>query len=86
MTDSLVLSAIVWQGNLWSCFVRSCECVARIYARIGNNDKAFEWLGRMVAMQGPKMLQYIDTDLYEKIKSDSRWPVPAGLVNWNRSK
>ena len=51
----------------------STESVARIYAWVGNNDKAFEWLDKMVAIEGPRMLAAIDTDLYEKITSDPRW-------------
>lgn len=51
----------------------NAESIARIYAWIGNNDKAFEWLDEMVAVQGPELLRLIDTDLYEKIKTDPRW-------------
>jgi len=51
----------------------NAESIARIYAWIGNNDKAFEWLDEMVAVEGPENLRDIDTDLYEKIKSDPRW-------------
>ncbi len=51
----------------------STEIIARIYAWVGNNDKAFEWLDEMVATEGPGMLAAIDSDLYEKIKSDPRW-------------
>ena len=49
------------------------EAIARIYAWAGNADKAFEWLYRMVEMEGPSMLGHIDTDLYSRIKSDPRW-------------
>ena len=49
------------------------EGVARIYAWMGENDKAFEWLDYMVETEGSEMIGIIDTDYYEKIKSDSRW-------------
>ena len=49
------------------------ESIARIYAWTGDADKAFEWLYRMVEVEGPSMLAYIDTDLYSKIKPDPRW-------------
>lgn len=49
------------------------EGIARIYAWIGNNDKAFEWIDRLIEMEGPEWIDDIDTDLYEKIKSDPRW-------------
>ena len=49
------------------------ETVARIYAWIGNNDQAFEWLDKMVETHGPEMVANIDTDLYAKIKADPRW-------------
>jgi adenylate cyclase len=49
------------------------EGVARIYAWIGDNDKAFEWLNKMVDEDGPSLLSLIDTDLYTKIKTDPRW-------------
>jgi hypothetical protein len=51
----------------------SAESVARIYAWIGDNDKAFEWLNRMVETLGPESVGRIDTDLYAKLKSDPRW-------------
>ena len=49
------------------------EGVARIYAWMGENDKAFEWLDYMVETEGSEMIDTIDTDYYEKIKSDPRW-------------
>lgn len=48
------------------------ESIARIYAWIGDNDKAFEWLDRMVE-EDARLVRLIDTDLYDKIKSDPRW-------------
>ena len=44
-----------------------------MYAWIGENDKAFEWLDYMVESEGPDMIELIDTDYYKKIKSDPRW-------------
>jgi tetratricopeptide (TPR) repeat protein len=49
------------------------EGVARIYAWMGENDKAFEWLDYMVESEGPDMIEIIDTDYYKKIKPDPRW-------------
>ncbi len=49
------------------------EGVARIYAWIGDNDKAFEWLDKMIETNGPEMVGAINTDLYAKIKMDPRW-------------
>lgn len=49
------------------------EAIARVYAWMGDNDNAYEWLDKMVAMRGPASVQGIGTDLYEKIKSDPRW-------------
>lgn len=49
------------------------ESVARIYAWIGDNDKAFEWLEMMIETDGPGRLRQVDTDLYDKIKTDPRW-------------
>jgi len=49
------------------------EGVARIYAWIGDNDRAFEWLDKTIEAHGPDVLASIDSDLYAKIKSDPRW-------------
>ncbi len=49
------------------------EGVARLYAWMGNNDKAFEWLDKAVKFHGPDQIDLIDTDYYENIKSDPRW-------------
>jgi len=51
------------------------ESIARIYAWVGNNDKAFEWLDRMVATNGPETLQHAQGEFYKKITSDPRWRV-----------
>jgi adenylate cyclase len=49
------------------------EAIARVYAWMGDNDKAFEWLDRAVEANGPRVLGGINTPLYDKIKSDPRW-------------
>lgn len=49
------------------------EAIARIYAYAGNNDKAFEWLDKMIAADGPETLRNANGDLYTKITSDPRW-------------
>ena len=51
----------------------SVEPIARVYAWSGQNDLAFEYLERMIDEQGPASARYVDTDLYEPIKSDPRW-------------
>jgi tetratricopeptide (TPR) repeat protein len=52
---------------------QGAEGIARVYAWVGDNDKAFEWLDIMVETSGADYLELIDTDYYEKIKSDPRW-------------
>lgn len=49
------------------------ESVARIYAWIGDKDRAFEWIDRMIEESGPEMVQQIDSDLYVKLRPDPRW-------------
>jgi tetratricopeptide (TPR) repeat protein len=49
------------------------EAIARIYAWVGDNDKAFEWLDKAVAVRGARVLGDIYTPLYQKIQSDPRW-------------
>ena len=49
------------------------ESIARVYAWSGQNDLAFEYLGKMVNQRGPASAADVDTDLYEPIKSDPRW-------------
>ncbi len=51
----------------------SKEAIARIYAWVGDSDKAFEWLDKAIETDGPGFLGSINTSLYEKIKSDPRW-------------
>ena len=52
---------------------QGAESIARMYAWMGDNDKAFEWLDIMVDTLGPEWVDVIDTDYYQKIKSDPRW-------------
>jgi TolB-like protein len=49
------------------------EGIARVYAWTGQNDLAFEWLDKMVVVEGPKKVLDIKTELYNPIKSDPRW-------------
>jgi len=49
------------------------ESVARVYAWIGDNDSAFKWLEKLIETEGPSRLREVDTDLYDKIKTDPRW-------------
>lgn len=51
----------------------SAEGIARIYAWVGDKDRAFEWLDKMIEVDGPELVGTIDTDLYSKIKPDPRW-------------
>ena len=60
------------------------ESVARVYAWIGDNDNAFKWIDRMIESEGHESVGLIDTDLYQKIKTDPRWDAMRekyGLVN-----
>jgi TolB-like protein len=49
------------------------EGIARIAAWTGQNDLAFEYLEHAVEKYGPSIAQTVRTDLYEPIKSDSRY-------------
>ena len=44
-----------------------------MYAWMGNADQAFHWINKMVEEDGADRLSLIDTELYDKIKGDSRW-------------
>jgi tetratricopeptide (TPR) repeat protein len=48
------------------------ESIARVYAWTGDADSAFAWLERALALDA-RWINRIDTDLYDKIKSDPRW-------------
>jgi len=47
--------------------------VARAYAFVGNNDRAFHWLDRAIEMQQPGLSRELVTPFYQSIHSDPRW-------------
>jgi len=49
------------------------EFVARIYAWVGDNDKAFEWLDKVTETRLQNLAVSIDNDYYANLKSDDRW-------------
>jgi len=49
------------------------ESIARIYAWIGDSDKAFEWLEKAIEANGPGLFLSLGADLYAKIRPDPRW-------------
>jgi TolB-like protein/Tfp pilus assembly protein PilF len=58
--------------------------VARIYAWLGENDKAFEYL-EMAMAADPNMFSAVGNDFYRKIQSDPRWDELMsryGIVPW----
>ena len=60
--------------------------VARIYAWLGENDKAFEYL-EMAMAADPNMFSAVGNDFYRKIQSDPRWDELMsryGIVPWNQ--
>jgi tetratricopeptide (TPR) repeat protein len=60
--------------------------VARIYAWLGENDKAFEYL-EMALADDPNMLSNVGNDFYRKIQSDPRWDELMsryGIVSWEQ--
>jgi len=60
--------------------------VARIYAWLGENDKAFEYL-EMALADDPNMLSNVGNDFYKKIQSDPRWDELLsryGVVPWDQ--
>ena len=60
--------------------------VARIYAWLGENDKAFEYL-EMVLEADPNALSGVGNDFYRKIQSDPRWDELMsryGIVSWDQ--
>ncbi len=53
---------------------RNPEAIARIYAWIGNNDLALEWLDKAVAREGSGFLRYVgDGGFYNKLARDPRY-------------
>lgn len=60
--------------------------VARIYAWLGENDRAFEYL-EMAMAADPNMLSNVGNDFYKKIQSDPRWDELMsryGIVSWDQ--
>jgi TolB-like protein len=49
------------------------EATARIYAWSEQNDEAFRWLDKMVAMHGSASAHNVKTDLYRRLHGDPRW-------------
>ena len=73
----------------------NAENIARIYAWTGNNDKAYEWLDTMIAVDGPDSLRRVQGDFYRNLLADPRWRVlrdqhgyddkPAEAIEFNFS-
>lgn len=51
--------------------------VAGIYAWIGMNDEAFDWLDKIIAQDGPESIRRTRSELFKNLKSDPRWPAFA---------
>lgn len=49
------------------------EIIARIYAWVGDSDKAFEWVDKMPEADQQRFIESSDADFYAKIKPDDRW-------------
>jgi len=49
------------------------ESVARIYAWTGDNDRAFEYLEKVVDRYGPEGANWARTDLYARLNADPRY-------------
>jgi len=47
--------------------------VAGIYAWIGMNDEAFDWLDKMLAQDGPESIQNTESEIFRNLRSDPRW-------------
>jgi tetratricopeptide (TPR) repeat protein len=47
--------------------------IAYVYAFRGEADKAFEWLDKAVQYQDPGLSQIVGENLFDNIRSDSRW-------------
>jgi len=62
------------------------EAIARMYAWLGDNDKAFEYL-EMAMMENPNVATSLGTDFYNRIKGDPRWDELLsryGIVTWDQ--
>jgi tetratricopeptide (TPR) repeat protein len=63
----------------------TAEGIARMYAWLGDNDKAFEYL-EMATKQNPDTPVGLGSDFYVKIKNDPRWDELLsryGIVTWD---
>ncbi len=49
------------------------EEIAAIYAWVGRNDDAFEWLDKMVKMYGPETAAIVKSEKFNRLRSDPRW-------------
>lgn len=47
--------------------------VAQIYAFTGNNDAAFEWLNKAIAINEPRFGTELSLPVYDPIRNDVRW-------------
>jgi tetratricopeptide (TPR) repeat protein len=48
--------------------------IASVYAWIGMNEQAFEWIEKMVAEEGPESLRHVYRDFFRNLQTDPRWP------------
>jgi TolB-like protein len=61
-------------GRMLAYPVESPEGIARVYAWIGNNDLALEWLEKLVETEGPEELRLLsDGGYYTKLARDPRF-------------
>jgi len=51
--------------------------VASIYAWIGMNDEAFDWLDKMLAQNGPESIRNTESEFFRNLRLDPRWPAFA---------
>jgi adenylate cyclase len=49
------------------------EEIAAIYAWVGRNDDAFEWLDKMVEKYGPETAAIVKSEYFNRLQSDPRW-------------
>ena len=51
--------------------------IAEIYAWIGMNDDAFDWLDKMLAQDRPESIRRTESELFRNLRLDPRWPAFA---------
>ena len=56
---------------------RHTRPIAEIYAWIGMNDDAFDWLDKMLAQDGPESIWHTQSEIFKNLRSDPRWPAFA---------